>query len=732
MFNVAARLAALRRKVLMVDVDLEAPGLSIGLLDEKTRRKKEGFAEIATALLRDLKIAFDANEDAEYFDALLDDFRARVQRALHEIDPLPMSPKKQELAQRFQEQFDFFTEPTGALSLLSTGRIRKDYTQQVAQLPLSGAYNDPLDAPMQAVVSSLVDDFVTPVDLERLSTRGHVFAAFVRELLHTAHVPDRDESFDHVLIDARSGLADVGGLCLIGLADARVVLTGLNEQNITGTEMVLDYVTGVDPHARDEDRLIVVFSPVPEGEVRLLEDRLSDAKETLDVDAEQTHLLHYHPRIALTEDPFAEPIHEHTRIYDEYEALTDRLLALTQSDARTLVDDALDSFRESDSDEEDGDDVNRYEQLVSELIPAAFLDADHVESVVDGLCSQMERSGPYEPEALALFDLWTALSPDEIRVLSTTANYYSETGRKNAPELDPDRIEILFQRGFDLYERAAETNPENAKIWYNWGTQLSRFAELVSSPDRAKLLYSNAADKFERTADIQPGNHQVWHNWGTNLGNLARLVQSDEPDRAEDLYLGAFDKFERAVDINPDKHEAWFNWGNNLSKLARLVQHDEPDRAEDLFLDAFDKFERAIDTEPEDYEAWGNWGINLVRKSRLSRSSGDAPQAITALGEAIHKLRRSMAHGGGVLPAFWLVIAHAERGQDEDIEAAAKLLKSALDEDPEFAVWFEQENEAAVREHPELRAILDRYREQIDADAVEDIDDLDAELDAMD
>jgi len=55
LYNVAARLTAVRRKVLMVDVDLEAPGLSI-TLDEERRRSKEGFAEIASALLEDLRV----------------------------------------------------------------------------------------------------------------------------------------------------------------------------------------------------------------------------------------------------------------------------------------------------------------------------------------------------------------------------------------------------------------------------------------------------------------------------------------------------------------------------------------------------------------------------------------------------------------------------------------------------------------------------------------------------
>ncbi|MBM4051019.1 MAG: hypothetical protein FJ279_38470 [Planctomycetes bacterium] len=43
-------LARQRRKALLVDVDLEAPGLSIALLDEEARQARQGFVEIATDL----------------------------------------------------------------------------------------------------------------------------------------------------------------------------------------------------------------------------------------------------------------------------------------------------------------------------------------------------------------------------------------------------------------------------------------------------------------------------------------------------------------------------------------------------------------------------------------------------------------------------------------------------------------------------------------------------------
>lgn len=679
LYNVAARLTALRRKVLMVDVDLEAPGLSI-TLDEERRRSKEGFAEIAAALLDDLETTFAEQETLEYLQALKARYAARIQRALHDLEP-PMPPKNEDLAERLQREMGVQIPAEGSLALLSVGRVGTDYTQQVAQLPLAEAYDDGLDAVNQAVAKSLVEDFHTPVNRDRLHTRGHVFAALFRELLRTVAVPNRrDETFDHVLIDSRSGLADVGGLCLLGLAETRVVLTGLNEQNVTGTKMVLDDVAEVDAAARDASHLITVFSPVPEGEVDLLAKRLESAKDTLGVSEDQVRLLHYHPRIALEEKPFAQPFHEYTRIYDEYEDLTDHLLALTGSDAGSLVSDALDRFRSESEQLLDGpntEEEDRYERLVNELIPAAFLDEDHVESVVDGLCSQMMRSGPYEQEATLIFDLWIGLSSGENRVLGTTASYHGMVGEEVAPDIQ--KSENLFNRSFKIYEEIVEDNPQE-----EW----------------------------------------AWDYWGTSLGKFARIVEDSDPDRAESLYHDASEKHQKAIEMDSERHEAWNNWGMDLAGLAQLTQHENLDRAESLYKKSFEKYQTAIEINSNDTSAWLNQGIQRFRLYKILRSHGRERPADEVLTDAIDKLTESLSHGGGETALYWLTITLAERDKGDDIKKASNHLTTLLDENSAFVFWFEDEDAEVVQHHPELREILAEYREKAE-EAEEDREETD-------
>lgn len=47
---------------------------------------------------------------------------------------------------------------------------------------------------------------------------------------------------DFVLIDSRTGLTDIGGICTLLLPDRVVLFTGLNKQNLKGTKLLIDSI----------------------------------------------------------------------------------------------------------------------------------------------------------------------------------------------------------------------------------------------------------------------------------------------------------------------------------------------------------------------------------------------------------------------------------------------------------------------------------------------------------
>lgn len=189
-----------------------------------------------------------------------------------------------------------------------------------------------------------------PVELAKVATQAievpdgdqaRVFELFLQQ------VEDHCRA-ELVLIDSRTGLADISGVCTVALPDVVVLVSGLNEQNVQGTAEVLRQL--VDHPAREKPpALLSVWSPVPrEGDLEgvgygsLLRERMFAAKEAI-YDPIQAHFeawrevygeavasdlvrgLFYDPAVPLV----GELLVDHDlALVREYEGLTDALLRL--------------------------------------------------------------------------------------------------------------------------------------------------------------------------------------------------------------------------------------------------------------------------------------------------------------------------------------------------------------------------------------------------------------------
>lgn len=130
--------------------------------------------------------------------------------------------------------------------------------------------------------------------------------------------PPVETPYDYVLVDSRTGLTEIGGLCVGPLADRLVVLTGLNDQNIQDTAEFLK-VVGIEPTPRPLKSIrwdeadpgekdpnpslgpkptILVASPVPTGEMDYRLKRLEVLQRRLGI---RPITLSYHPQMALME-----------------------------------------------------------------------------------------------------------------------------------------------------------------------------------------------------------------------------------------------------------------------------------------------------------------------------------------------------------------------------------------------------------------------------------------------
>lgn len=142
---------------------------------------------------------------------------------------------------------------------------------------------------------------------------------------------------DYVLIDSRTGLTDISGICTLQLPDLVVLLFGLNEQNLVGTAQIYRTIMH-NPHHRSIQTLLVA-SPVPDvppALVGIKGERLKRANELLKTDPDL--VLPYNAFVAFKETIL--PAEMGTFLNQAYDQLCDRVVSCNKADISTLLEDA--------------------------------------------------------------------------------------------------------------------------------------------------------------------------------------------------------------------------------------------------------------------------------------------------------------------------------------------------------------------------------------------------------
>ncbi len=233
--NVAASLAQSGRRVVMIDFDLEAPGL-------------DSFEEFAVPKGRTGVV--------EYVCHYLETGQvAPIKEYIHEIQPLnlsdPAKPKPQPLE--------------GKLWLMTSGAKDDSYNRKRLSIDWADLYDNRSGSEFIENLKAEIEDNYRP---------------------------------DYVLVDSRTGLTDVGGVCTLHLPDLVVLMFALNEQNLQG-------ISSVARVLRDSEKfpqLIPVATPVPNlqgSRGNMVGERLNRARELLGTEVK--HTLSYSPIVALKE-----------------------------------------------------------------------------------------------------------------------------------------------------------------------------------------------------------------------------------------------------------------------------------------------------------------------------------------------------------------------------------------------------------------------------------------------
>lgn len=181
--NTAWQLASVGKRVLLIDWDLEAPGLhryfKPFLGDDPELRDQEGVIEWIT----------------DYWDAFQDEPDAEVRRLVMDFaDP-----------RHYVRKLETGNHLSGGIDLLCAGRQNREYARAVA-------------------------DFDWTRLFEKL--RGEEFIEEAKRILAGPG------GYDYILVDSRTGVSDTSGFCTVLLADTLVVCFTYNNQSVIGASQI--------------------------------------------------------------------------------------------------------------------------------------------------------------------------------------------------------------------------------------------------------------------------------------------------------------------------------------------------------------------------------------------------------------------------------------------------------------------------------------------------------------
>lgn len=505
--NVAGILAARGFRVLVIDMDLEAPGISY-LANEATQdqeRAQPGFVDL-------LLEAVEHDADADLFklppDQTLDRYAAAY--------PIPDT---------------FLKAPGGSLHIMPAGRLDAEYPARLNNLDLPSLYREGSGLALIKIFKDVVQ---------------------------------QSRRFDYVFIDSRTGFSDESGICTRDLADYLMVVSGLNRQNVEGTTQFLAALAAASPERKP---LGMILSPVPNGEDALVDLREQAAQRAFRAawgsDIQTDLHIPYHPQLALTEEP-----HIFRRgkgyLFDAYCQIERHLLSMLGETAKARTEAAIAALSDKDysgaaallrrasmvADTNEWVDkfavkmvrvdplpeIGEAEALYDIIIDKAsqYVLQMVADSAERGAIALIEGSRRRDA-ADAMFRLALKLAPIDARCLGNYATFL----RNERKEMDAAEA---------MYKRALDADPKHAN-------NLGNYATFIRS-ERGDLDAAEAMYKWALDADPKHAN---------NLGNYAYFLHFErrDLDAAEAMY-------KRALDADPRHANNLGNFGRFCIEAGRI------------------------------------------------------------------------------------------------------------------------------------------------------------------
>jgi hypothetical protein len=593
LLNTAYDLVSRGRHVLIIDMDLEAPGLS-GFL-QRHGELLPAVGPHPQDILSLLSLALDA-----------------VRRNVSATDLPPISNFIRSVRPEKLSSLDPKFGKLGRLDVIGAEQNDR-YLDRLTNLGLKD-----IDQNQIVAVSALLSHYckaqrfpVHPLGLE-------------------APCPAVETPYDYVLIDSRTGFTEVGGLCLGPWADRLVVITGLNDQNVTGTKEFLR-VVGLGARAPEESQpwddadptrlplneqptlgpkpTILVASPVPLGETDQARLRLQLLQSELKL---APLSLSYHPLMALLERVFIRDYPDEF-LTAGYKRLTSAVMHLVADHPDQLIRSALLS--------RNGDPSTK----TAIALRAAAADEQTAKSLLPVLADHVTADFA-EPDMQQLFAAWVKGATDRSTVLYRWAEALRSLGESKT---GPEAIALL-QRAGEKYQESATLDSAAPATLTSWGRLLMELAAHHTGAEAAKLL-DRAEEKFEAATHRRP-SAETYTAWGD--ATLARSRQG-LPERADSREKSAIAKFRQALALSPSDGLAALKLGTLLAHTAESSPRTDQIR---LLSEANKLFAIAAENRqgsPHAHIRMGNVLARLVALSAASEAPRLKQQATTQFTSAL-------------------------------------------------------------------------------------------------
>ncbi len=570
--NVACLLAKNRKKVLLIDWDLEAPGLH-SFFKDNINNERLGLIDfvLESIKIHDTTTEIEEKIIGEFVGQNIDNFITK----------------------------NVLGENAFNLDMITAGKFDGEYSSKLNSVNWIEFYKE-----------------------------SPFFFRIFAEVL--------ESKYDYILIDSRTGLSDTGGICTMLMPQILVLVFALNDQNIKGVVDMARQSIEYRFDSNDLRNLNVLPLPSRIDDNQKADDlqfwinRYSSEFEDV---FKQAYLLDdcslspyfnkakipYKPEHAYGEKipVLTESTKNDLFISYHYQQFTNLLLEniptweiLSEEQLEENLKNANDAFKEglkyiSKADFKDAYlNIKKAKSIAPNNHFWYFNCAESLAAIAWNEKIGKKMDFLYE-KSFELYQQAIEIKPAFYEALHNWGSNLANLAKTK----EGKEAEDLYSCAFDKYQRAIGIKQNFYEAFNNWGADLGNLAKIKEGKE-AEDLYLQAFDKYQQAIDIRPDKYETLFNWGTELGNLAKIKEGKE---AEDLYYQACDKLQRAIDIKPDKHEALDNWGTCLGYLAHMKEGTE---AEYLFQQAFDKFQRAIEYGADSY----NFSCILALKGETQKA----------------------------------------------------------------------------------------------------------------